>query len=256
MTQLDFIPLRITEYKPNPRQTTLHQTGVALCDDGLRYFVKGMGGEAGVCATEWICTSFAKSLNLPVPPVKVLQTPAGALVFGSQAITHCMSDLEASMLLLNGSGNLNVPSLRNLLSETYAFDQLINNPDRHDHNFLFQRAGLVDGQEIANLHIIDFASSTILNENAVGGGLSQGTPTVQYGKKIRKVHGFSVEFARSFLDRFQKGRALICDNAMIGLPTEWLSKNARTSLIDRILSPEFGRQIDEVDEGIRSGAYL
>ncbi|ESX85518.1 HipA family kinase [Mesorhizobium sp. LSHC412B00] len=255
MTQLEFIPLRITEYKPNPRQTTQHQTGVALCDDGLRYFVKGMGGEVDVCATEWICTSFARSLNLPVPPMKVLQTPGGALVFGSQAITHCMSDLEASMLLLDGPGNLNVPGIRNLLSATYAFDQLIYNPDRHDHNFLFQRAGLIDGQEIANLHIIDFGSSTILNDNSIV-GLAQGMPTVQVGKKIRKVHGFSVEFARSFLDRFHKGRALICDNAMIGLPTEWLSKNARTSLITRILSPEFGRQIDEVGEGIRSGAYL
>lgn len=256
MTQLEIIPTRIIEYKPKPFQDTAHQTGVALCEDGLRYFVKGMNGEVAVCATEWICTSIARSLNLPVPPVKILQGKDGSLVFGSQALPHCLPDIEASMMLIDGAGNTNVPELRNVLSASYALDQLISNPDRHDRNFLIQKIGILDGQESANIHLIDFGHAELLNGGSQWTPLSERSHTVSYGRRFRKAHGFSLESAMSVFNRFRKGRGLIFDNAMIGLPPAWLSKNSRESLIRRVMSNEFDARIWELSQGFQNGAYL
>lgn len=256
MSQLEFIPLRINSYLPKPFQNTAHQSGVARCEDGLRYFVKGMEGAVEVCATEWICSSIARSLNLPVPTTKVLQTAKGELVFGSQALPYCMSDIDASMLLTSGAGNMLVPELRNVLSASYAFDQLIHNPDRHDQNFLIQKIGEVDGQDSANIHLIDFGSAELLNGSGLSVALAEKTNTVRFGRDFRKAHGFSMEAAMSVFDRFRIGRELIFDNAMIGLPVEWFSKNSRNSLIERIMSSESDIRIGALREGFENGACL
>lgn len=256
MSQLEFIPLRVLEYKPNPQQTTLHQTGVALCDDGLRYYVKGIDGDASVCACEWIGSSFARSLNLPVPVSKVLQLPGGPLIFGSQAVSNSINELDSSMLLLGGMGNAHVPNLRGVLSAAYALDQLIGNVDRHDRNFILQRAGVLDGQEIVNVHLIDYASSTLLDEAVSEEPLNENCWTVKYGRDMRRAHGFSLEHAKALLSGFAQGRQFLLDTALMGLPLEWLSKSARTSLIDKIMSAKFGQRIENVSLGMSTGAYL
>jgi hypothetical protein len=132
---------------------------------------------------------------------------------------------------------------------------LIGNPDRHDQNFLFQKTGVVDGQDVANIHLIDFGSSTLLSDGTPL-ALAEGSHTVRYGRKFRKAHGFSQEFAISLIDRFKTGRSFIWESALMGLPTEWLSKNTRTSLISRIMSHEFEERLDDLGNGMRSGAYL
>jgi len=256
MSQLEFIPLRVIEYKPNPQQTTLHQTGVALCDDGLRYYVKGTDGDVTVCASEWIGSSFARSLNLPVPISKVLQLPGGSLIFGSQAVSNCMNELDASMLLLNGIGNAHVPNLRGILSAAYAYDQLIGNVDRHDRNFLMQKSGVTDGQEIVNVHLIDYGSSALLDTDISEEPLNENCWTVKFGRDMRKAHGFSLDHAKALLSGFAKGRQFLLDAAFMGLPQEWLSKSARASLIDKIMSAKFGQRIDNVSLGMSTGAYL
>lgn len=256
MTQLEMSSLRIIEFRPEPNHNTAHLSGTALCEDGRRYYVKGIDGNSSVCATEWACTSIAHSLNIPAPNMKVLRNKDGLLVFGSQALPHCLPDVQASMLLLDGPRNTLVPEMRNVLSATYALDQLISNNDRHDYNYLIQNIGIVDGQDTANLHLIDFGHSTLLNFSEPLARLPRHSNTVRYGKKIRQAHGFSIDSALAIIRRFEKGRDLICDNIMFGLPDVWLSKTSRNLLISKIMSEDFGTHINDLSQGLSDGTCL
>jgi hypothetical protein len=256
MAQLDFVPLKIEQYQPLARKATAHHCGSALCEDGLRYHVKGINGSHDISATEWICSSMARSLSLPVPPMRVLQMRDGDLVFGSQTLPHVLSDPDAGMLIGLGSGNLYVPGLKETLSAIYAFDQVVRNVDRHDRNFLVQKIGLEGNQELANVYAIDFGSSELISSPEVMVRLDERTPTVKYGRQIRRTHGVSNEAASLLLKRFTSGKRHILETAMFGLPTDWYSRTARDSLFANLMSVKFDDYIESLTQGIDNGAFF
>jgi hypothetical protein len=257
--QLESFPCIATSFMPYAVKKTAYAIGRAVGEDGLAYIVKSNVGDRPVCATEWICNSLAESLNLPVAPSKVLKLPNGELVFGSAEYSHRVPDHELGQLLLTNTrpNDLHVSELSSLLSRIYAFDLFIGNYDRHLNNFLMSFEQSDDRTtRTGNLRLIDFDSADVVTRHSIRLPMAQASNTVRDARSIRKVHQFDNQPVAAMLTQLAKGREFMFERAMYGLPTEWLSANERASLLDRVRSEPFGKQIAQLEQGLGSGTYL
>jgi hypothetical protein len=255
---MEVIPLRAVQYLPITVRRTAHAIGRAMGEDGKYYFVKSGLDVELVCATEWVCNSIADSLNLPVPSPKVLQTPDGVLIYGTQEIGPKLPEIEAARILFGQAGNsIFVPELGNLLSSTYALDLVIGNVDRHQDNFIISVNGPTGpSPQVGHIHLIDFGSADFLQPTKAALPLPQMSNTVRVGRQIRKAHGFADSAASTLLSRFKDGRKFLLDRAFFGMPGEWLSKEQRESFANWIGSVQFENRLSLIGEGLSNGKYL
>ena len=256
--QLETFPCRIKSYQPFPRQATAYANGVAVGEDELPYLVKGIGAPGTIAANEFVFTSLADLLNLPVAPHKVLQTPNGDLVFGTQILSNALSDVEQAGLLFATSprNDLVVSGIRSVLSQLYAFDLFIGNTDRHSGNYLFTVDSQTDDVRTARLRAIDFDSATLLSKSTVDVPMHPKSNTVTTYRLVRQRHTFDSTAASDMLSRLRRGRAVMFERALLGLPREWLSDNERGKLMTRVSSDEFGSEIAQLEQGLANGTYL
>lgn len=257
--QLDMIPCRIRRFQPFPKQATANAFGFAVAEDGLRYIVKSNGINPLVCANEWVCTSVAEFLHLPVAPCKVLQFPDGQLAFGTAVIDPRLSDIEAAQILLSKGlrNDLIVPELLPLVSSIYAFDLFIGNYDRHERNFIFSLESLSGSHgKIARIRAIDYDAANILDNADFDLPLSAHSSTVSTGRKIRQAHGFDIAAATTTLDRIYKGRNVMFERAMIGMPEEWLPDAKKQELQNWASASGLENRIGKLTQGLGNGTYL
>ncbi|MGV8937154.1 MAG: HipA family kinase [Allorhizobium sp.] len=257
--QLDIMPCKIRRLQPFPEKRTAYALGYGYAEDGLRYVVKTNGSYPLVCANEWVCTSLAEFLHIPVAPSKILQLPDGELVFGTAVIEPRLSDFEAGKLHFSNAlrNEISTPELRSILSSTYVFDLFVGNYDRHSENFIFSLESINGSNEkIARVRAIDYDAAKILENANFELPLYVHTNTVSVGRQIRQSHGFDIGAATNTLSRIQKGGSVMIDRAMFGMPEQWLSKSKRAELEDWIITSKFEQKIEQIVQGISDGTYL
>lgn len=256
--QLESFPCRVVEYQPFPRQFSAYANGRAVGEDGLPYIVKGFGGPSSVPATEFLCTSLAEFLNLPIAPFKVLVMPNGELVFGSEILPACLTEVEQVQVLFSDASknDLVLPSLRPLLSQLYAFDLIIGNVDRHPSNFLFSIESTTENTRMARLRALDFDQADLVTRDRITLPLSPNSHTVTTARLIRNVHTFDSKSAVDMLTRFDRGREVMVERALLGLPTEWLSSRDRDNLMKKVGAAAFSSEIGQLQQGLSNGDYL
>jgi hypothetical protein len=258
MAQLDFIPLRIVEFQPFAQRRTAHALGRALADDGNYYYVKANGFEPFVCATEWVCSSIADSLSLPVAPAKVLIDKDGELLFGAQEVSPRIPDIEVARILMGPpQNNLLIPGLPGLLSRGYAFDLTFGNVDRHEENYIIADSALLErGQRVGHLRFIDFGSADVLLDQKTALPFSPNSNTVKVGREVRRRHRFDLSAAEELISRLREGRRFIADRAMFGLPAEWLPKERRAAFAEWVQGSAFDDRLRSVENGLSDGTFL
>jgi hypothetical protein len=256
MHNVDLFALRIRNYKSLENQRTAHHKGFALCEDGHWYYVKGIGGDYKTCATEWLCTSIAHTLNLPVPQPKVLKTREGELVFGSRSLVGAIPEIECARILSEGLGNLHIDQIQQILSSTFALDLIIGNVDRHNRNFIITETSSHDQQNVGNIHLIDFGHATLIDDTNLPFLEQKNSNTTSLGRQTKNKFGFDFDAAKSLFNRFRHGRVLLYDNAMIGMPDSWMGKQVRQNFRTWFVSNQFQLRINEVENGINDGRYF
>ena len=251
--QLDLLPSIVVEYPPFPNKVG---KGRAIADNGLAYVVKA-DNDLHRCATEWVGTYIAEALNLPVPQTKILQLPNGELVFGSEMMTNRLPDHQVASLLLQGKvpNDLYLPAIGDLLSQIHALDVFLGNHDRHEENFLISLETAADGRRIGNVRPFDFESSDILRRQSLRLPMNPASNTIKTGRVIRAVHAFNTRPVSQMLTRLRQGREFIIDSATRGLPKEWLSVTQRDTLMKRVASAQFERELVQLEQGLNDGTY-
>lgn len=257
--QLDGFPLRVVIFHPHQNKPSKHAAGWAECDDGEKYIVKGYNNAPTISANEWVCTALADLLHLPTPVCKVLQMPNGELVFGSRFIANELPPLVATRLLLSGAAanDLIAPELVTNLAKLYALDLLIGNPDRHGFNFFFTLDSQNDNaQRVARLHAIDFDAADLLSRTRATLPMATATQTVSTARRIRQVHTFKPSASHEMLTHLDSRRQFIFEEALHGLPEEWLPGAERDRFLRHVVSDSFSDTIRELDQGLSNGTYL
>lgn len=254
--QLESFPCLIREFKPFDRKPS---RGRAIGEDEVAYFVKP-NRDRPVAAIEWICTSLAGSLDIPVPRRRVMKNPiTGDLLFGSQALPDTLPEHELGQLLNTGRmpNGLFAGNLSGLLSSIYAFDLFIGNHDRHFGNFLMSLQWSIDGSTRSGLlHAFDFESGDVLTRESMRLPLVESSQTLRDARLIRKAFNFDQGAASRTLTQLRKGREFMFERAMYGLPQEWLSDRQRSDLMKRVTSNAFEAEISKLEQGLSDGSYL
>ncbi|MDO9416938.1 HipA family kinase [Pararhizobium sp.] len=258
--QLDILPCKIRRYLPFPKLETATALGLALAEDGNKYIIKSNNSvNPLICANEWVCTSMADFLHIPVAPCKVLQHLNGELVFGTAMVHPLLSEIEAAQLLTSkeGRNDIGTPELRAIASAIYALDLFVGNYDRHLGNFIFSLENLNGSHEkIARIRAIDYDAATIIENADSELPLSSLSNTISIGRQIRKVHGFDSQSARTTIDRIFTGRTVIFERAMIGMPETWLPQGKRQELQKWATTSGLANRLENLSQGLGNGTYL
>lgn len=258
-SQLESFPCVVVSYQPFPKPETAYAKGRAIGEDGVAYIIKANSGGVPICANEWISTGLAESLHLPVAPCKVLKMPDGELVFGSAELTNRLPDHELAALLVGGvkPNGLIVHDLTSILSRLHAFDLFVGNYDRHLSNYLMSLEWSDDRTtRIGNLRAIDFDAADIVTRGNIILPMHGRTNTMVASKLIRETHPFANQPVTQMLTQLRKGREVMFEQAMYGLPSEWLSDTDRSALLKKVASESFASEIHQLEQGLSNGSYL
>ena len=128
MSQTSFFPTQCNRTKPKP--TGADADFIAICDATTeRYLCKGQSKYPHLPSTEWICSSLARDVGLPVPPFTVIEmiTDPGVYLFGSQWISGGLDFTIAFSSVSNPD----------LFSKIFGVDWFVHNDDRHLGNYLY-----------------------------------------------------------------------------------------------------------------------
>jgi hypothetical protein len=170
-----------------------------------------------------------------------------------------LSDYELGELLCTGyrPNDLQIGNLRGVLSRLYAYDLFVGNHDRHLENFLMS-IDYADEKSTRTgyLQAIDFDSADIVTRTEIRLPMVPSSNTMKAARRIRQAHQFDNQQADDLLTRLVKGREFMFEQAMYGLPKEWLSDTDRLALLDRVRSERFERQIRQLQQGLGNGSYL
>lgn len=128
MSQASFFPIQCNRTKPKP--TGADADFIAICDATTeRYLCKGQSKYSYLPSTEWICSSLARDVGLPVPDFSVIEmiTDPGVYLFGSQWIAGGLDFTVALSRVSNPD----------LFSQIFGVDWFVHNDDRHLGNYLY-----------------------------------------------------------------------------------------------------------------------
>lgn len=249
MNQLELLYRRVLWTYPGAAPSFRHPIR-ARVDDGLDYVLKDDTQGAPVRAREWICHSLADVAGLPVAESRPILTGAGRVVFGSCVILNGGPGGTAYNLL---AGTFQLAEAQQVLSSVYAIDLFLGNDDRHMDNFLVE----IDKSGANRIRIIDFSEAAALIEpNRRKNVPSVSCNTVQVGRRLRKLYGFSSDAARLALSRLSALSAEKLWGVLDGMPADWLPPDVRKEIRSWWSSAARTSHIEFILKGLTDGTLL
>jgi hypothetical protein len=251
--QPELFPLEITNIYPhNGRGTDV----AFIADAGSgRYYCKRDISPRKVRAAEWICTSLATYLNIPVPDFAFLRTADGETLFGSREEWDTASQFEAETFLT--SPTMVDPAIGDphawlgpYLSKLYAFDLFVSNPDRQICNFLLSRdAGT------RRLLAFDFAASNLADVGSANFSIAR-TNTLFVGRRWRAIRRFDSARAGELLDWLADISLATIEGIVEPMPADWLSSVEREKFLESWSSGASKIRLDALRRGLSDGTLL
>lgn len=242
-----------------PRRTTIEYfapgltaeaLGEAEVDDGFRYKLKDDKLGQRVKANEWLGVKIGEEIGICSPSVSVIECQDGKLVFGSRLIANVVDEVRAGCIL---RGSLSAPQreqLCQILSRIYAYDMFINNPDRHDGNFIFVEDGGVN-----RAYAIDYAQGVFSDWPWIGFP-SAGTHTCRYGKLLRQRHGFNLDAALEICDRLQALPTGFLQGVFNNMPPDWADQQIRSEFLGMWSGTGRRERLAALRQGLSDGTLL
>lgn len=211
--------------------------------------LKDDSGGVPVRAREWICHGLADYAGLPVLACRPVLDGTGRVLFGSQYLLNGGPGGVSGYKILAGA--LPLAEACNVLSALYAVDLFLGNWDRHADNLMIEQ------DAAPRIRVMDFSEAPALIDAAQRGKIpGAGTATVNAGRTLRTLYGFSADAATLALDRLD---AITSDRLKVildGMPADWLPLAAHSDLLTWWSSPDRTAHITKVRNGICDGSLL
>ncbi|MEX1306369.1 MAG: HipA family kinase [Rhodovibrionaceae bacterium] len=251
---MSLFPIRVkSKYRPPQTQATVTQPCFGTCEDDLSYVFKFDTPQFPmVRATEYVCSSIANAVGLPVPHWRIAEDLDGTHVFASQVFGDKSNTARTVQDLLNFlSKGIPNPEMLSQISRIYAFDLFIANDDRHINNLIFRDH---DGEKV--VLAIDFSHSLFgkwpLERNLPG----PSSNTVKVGRMIRSHWGFNVIEAKECLERI-RGIPLTSISAILSeMPSGWLPQKEQNDLLQWWGSLERDKWLNRLVKGHNDATVL
>ncbi|MFS2035341.1 HipA family kinase [Polaromonas sp. CT11-55] len=221
-TQSSFFPVQCNRTRPKP-PAAVDCDFVAVCDASTeRYLCKGQSRIAHLPATEWICSTLARDIGLPVPPFAVVEltTNPGVFLFGSQW-------LGGAVDYMVGLPHVSNPEL---FSRVFGMDWVSHNDDRHFGNYLYL---VINGEVI--LRPMDFSRAWLHHGWPLPGLPLPKCFTTDNKPIWEAMHGYTPPLAT-----IDKVTSLADDwmlNTLEAMPAVWVTPQQRSDLIAWWTSP-------------------
>lgn len=223
-------------------------------DKGGTYYCKGDKDGRSIRATEWLLTHLARHLGIATPDCAILEDPySGETLFGSRQVEAPASRFEVSAYLTTPQLNeLGQPAtwLASYLSQLYAVDLFVANPDRGLSNFLMQNEGVS-----RRLCAYDFASSN-LGDLASSNFPVASSATVKLGRFLRGRHGFRVRDSIEMVDRIRAVPADTIEAFLGQMPDGWMSAEQRKGICDLWSARSFTERLQALCKGLTDESLL
>jgi hypothetical protein len=207
-------------------------------------------------ATEWITSSLARHLNIPVPDFAPILNPENdEILFGSKGTWGTASEVEVRTLLTtpqfyDKAVGGEPPWIGAYLSRLYAFDLFVANPDRQLCNFL-----LVPGEGVRRLLAFDFASANLAEWGGTNFPVAQAA-TISVGRQLRKLHQFDLKTANEMLDWIAAIPDSVIEGFLSVMPDEWLSEQGKGRISGLWSSGAVGDRLAALRNGIENESLL
>lgn len=252
--QRELFPLPISGIYPESPQGA----DIAFVADagGNRYYCKRDQLARPVRATEWIATSIASYLKIPVPDFAILLNPeVGETLFGSKEVWGTASRFEAQTFLTTPPSFDPIIGdpfewLGAYLSRLYAFDLFIGNVDRQICNFLLVASG---GSR--RLLAFDFASSNLSQIKTTNFAIAQ-TATLSVGRRWRARREFDAARAFELIDWIGGICPSTLESILAPMPEDWMSSDEREMFIDLWGSGACKVRLAALRRGLSDGSLL
>ena len=247
MNQLELLYRKVVV--THPAAASARRPVRARVDDGLDYMLKDDSGGVPVRAREWICHGLADNAGLPVLEYRPILDGAGRVLFGSRYLLNGGPGGLSGYKILAGS--LPLAEACNVLSALYAVDLFLNNWDRHADNLMIEQ------DAAPRIRVMDFSEAPALLDPAQRGRIpAAGTATVNAGRTLRSLYGFSADAATLALGRLDAVTGGRMKEILDGMPSDWLPVAVRSDLLDWWSSPARTAHITKVRTGICDGSLL
>lgn len=251
--QAEMLPLVLTGIRGHAQGQHIEFVGEVGSDT---YYCKGDKNGRPLRATEWFCTSLANHLGIPVPDfAPVLNPENNDVLFGSKGIWQTASAFEVQTFLTTPPTRdraIGDPYawLGRYLSQLYALDVFLANPDRQIVNYL-----LIPGVGYRTLLAFDFASSD-LRELSGSNFPIAGTKTLSVGRQLRKLRPFDKASAFELIDRIEAIPATVVDGFFASMPDDWMTESERGEISDRWSDQRIRKRLAALRGGISDESLL
>ena len=134
MPQIALLPERLKSIVPNSTNSA-DSPGIGIAYSGQRYILKKPSViHNALPASEWICHSLARCIELAIPAWAVCEMSDGQTYFGSRLEGQILSEKFMPMCRPDADNP-------EVISRTYVLDMFTGNLDRHPGNWLLTEAG-------------------------------------------------------------------------------------------------------------------
>jgi hypothetical protein len=220
---------------------------ICRCEDGSDYAIKTDKPIPAAPHSEWLCYHLGERVGLASPPCRVVELLDKALFFGSRWET---GEVKSWWLKVQ-SGKIDIDDLKSSLSRIFAFDLFVHNPDRHLRNFLIrkQRQGFA-------VIAMDYSRAWLANGVPPPDiPLLPGCNTIQAHRILARIQPkfFVFDEAKTVLSNISKVKTIEIKNIIQRHPTQWLSHNELTGIIDWWESPKREQRITKILTGLSDG---
>ena len=250
--QHGLFPKRISTIYPGPPNGA-HIEFVCEVSEGGTYYCKSDKSGRSVRATELFCTRFADHLGVATADAAVVEDEIGRSFFGSRHDISTATDTRLSAFLTESHLNeLGQPAdwPGRHLSQLYALDMLLANPDRDLRNFVLAVEG-----SMMRLRAIDFAAAELSHLADCQFPIAQ-SRTVLVGKMLRDRHGFFVDSALEMVDRIEAVPRDVIAGFVGEIPSEWLTQARREEICETWSSQPYRERIKALRAGLKDGTLL
>jgi hypothetical protein len=236
--------------KPNGADILFH----CESDQGGTYYCKGDHSGRFIRATEWFLTHLAQHVGFATPECAVVERDdLGETFFGSRQICSPACSIELHAFLMTPQKNeLGQPSNwpGAYLSQLYAFDLFVGNPDRSLTNFLLQKEGF--GRRLC---AFDFASANLLNMAGIKFGVASDI-TVSIGRLLRHRHGFFPKSAIETIDRLAAVPAETIVGFLRQMPNDWMSAERKEGICELWSKHQIASRLAALRSGLSDESLL
>lgn len=191
----------------------------------------------------------ADNAGLPVLEYRPILDGAGRVLFGSRYLLNGgPGGLSGYKILARA---LPLAEACNVLSALYAVDLFLGNWDRHADNLMIEQ------DAAPRIRVMDFSEAPALIDPAQRRRIpAAGTATVNTGRTLRNLYGFSADAATLALGRLDAVTGDRLKEILDGMPSDWLPVAVRSDLLNWWSSPDRTAHVTKVRNGISDGSLL